>query len=47
MLDLTLLWILAALFAGLIVARTLRRPSIAARRRRLRESLRAIRSRGR
>lgn len=47
MLDLTFLWILAGLFAGWFMVRGVGRPSIADRRRRLRESFRALRNRGR
>jgi hypothetical protein len=47
MLDLTFLWILAGLFAGWFIVRGLGRPSIADRRRSLRESLRAMRNRSR
>ena len=47
MLDLTFLWLLAGLFAGLFIVRGLGRPSIADRRRRLRESFRTIRNRSR
>ena len=43
----TFLWTLAAAVAGALLAGALRRPSVAARRRRLRESLRAIRTRSR
>ena len=47
MLDLTFLWILTELFAGWFIVRGLGRTSIADRRRRLRESFRAIRNRSR
>lgn len=47
MLDLTFLWILVALFVGLLAVRGLTRPGTADRRRRLRESFRAIRNRNR
>lgn len=47
MLDLTFLWILAGLFAGLFVVHGLGRPNVGDSRRRLRESFRVMRNRNR